>query len=318
MDDYELATRNTVEVVTDEELRSVLAQETKRVYAGYEPSGEIHLGHLVTINKLMDLRDAGFDVVVLLADLHAYLNRKGTMEEVGQLADYNRRCFEAVGLTGVEFVLGSEFQLSPDYQLDVLRLSQKISLKRATRSMDEVGRQMDNPMVSQMVYPIMQMVDIAHLKVDAAAGGIDQRKIHMLARENLPTIGVKAPLCIHTPILNGLDGKKMSSSQKNYISVADSEEVIAKKMKKAFCPPEIEENPVLQVLKYHVFPRAGTVTMQRPEKFGGNREFTSYEEMEGAYAAGDIHPADLKAAVAGGLIEVLEGAREYMNANRPE
>ena len=318
MDDYELATRNTVEVVTEEELRSVLSQETKRVYAGYEPSGEIHLGHLVTINKLMDLRDAGFDVVVLLADLHAYLNRKGTMEEVGELADYNRRCFEAVGLTGVEFVLGSEFQLSPDYQLDVLRLSQKISLKRATRSMDEVGRQMDNPMVSQMVYPIMQMVDIAHLKVDAAAGGIDQRKIHMLARENLPSIGVKAPLCIHTPILNGLDGKKMSSSQKNYISVADSEEVITKKMKKAYCPPEIEENPVLQVLKYHVFPRAGTVTMQRPEKFGGNREFTSYEEMEGAYAAGDIHPADLKAAVAGGLIEVLADAREYMNANRPE
>ena len=318
MDDYELATRNTVEVITEEELRSVLAQETKRVYAGYEPSGEIHLGHLVTINKLMDLRDAGFHVVVLLADLHAYLNRKGTMEEVAELADYNRRCFEAVGLTGVEFVLGSEFQLSPEYQLDVLQLSQKISLKRATRSMDEVGRQMDNPMVSQMVYPIMQMVDIAHLKVDAAAGGIDQRKIHMLARENLPTIGVKAPLCIHTPILNGLDGKKMSSSAQNYISVADPEEVIAKKMKKAFCPPEIEENPVLQVLRYHVFPRAGTVTMHRPEKFGGDVEFLSYEEMERAYAAGDIHPADLKAAVAGGLIEVLAGAREYMNNNRPE
>jgi len=318
MDDYELATRNTVEVITEEELRSVLAQETKRVYAGYEPSGEIHLGHLVTINKLMDLRDAGFDVVVLLADLHAYLNRKGTMEEVAELADYNRRCFEAVGLTGVEFVLGSEFQLSPGYQLDVLQLSQKISLKRATRSMDEVGRQMDNPMVSQMVYPIMQMVDIAHLKVDAAAGGIDQRKIHMLARENLPTIGVKAPLCIHTPILNGLDGKKMSSSAQNYISVADPEEVITKKMKKAFCPPEIEENPVLQVLRYHVFPRAGTVTMRRPEKFGGDVEFLSYEEMERAYAAGDIHPADLKAAVAGGLIEVLADAREYMNNNRPE
>jgi len=318
MDDYELATRNTVEVITEEELRSVLAQETKRVYAGYEPSGEIHLGHLVTINKLMDLRDAGFDVVVLLADLHAYLNRKGTMEEVAELADYNRRCFEAVGLTGVEFVLGSEFQLSPEYQLDVLQLSQKISLKRATRSMDEVGRQMDNPMVSQMVYPIMQMVDIAHLKVDAAAGGIDQRKIHMLARENLPTIGVKAPLCIHTPILNGLDGKKMSSSAQNYISVADSEDAIAKKMKKAFCPPEIEENPVLQVLRYHVFPRAGTVTLHRPEKFGGDVEFLSYEEMESAYAAGDIHPADLKAAVAGGLIDVLAGAREYMNNNRPE
>ena len=314
MDDYELATRNTVEVITEEELRSVLAQETKRVYAGYEPSGEIHLGHLVTINKLMDLRDAGFDVVVLLADLHAYLNRKGTMEEVAELADYNRRCFEAVGLTGVEFVLGSEFQLSPEYQLDVLRLSQKISLKRATRSMDEVGRQMDNPMVSQMVYPIMQMVDIAHLNVDVAVGGIDQRKIHMLAREHLPSIGIKAPLCIHTPILNGLDGKKMASSSGNYISVADSEETITKKMKKAFCPPEIEENPVLQTLKYHVFPRLGTVTIHRPEKFGGDATFSSYEEMEAAYGAGNIHPADLKAAVTNGLIEALADARAFMNS----
>jgi len=45
---------------------------------------------------------------------------------------------------------------------------------------------MENPTVSQMIYPIMQMVDIAKLGVDAAVGGIDQRKIHMLAREHSP------------------------------------------------------------------------------------------------------------------------------------
>lgn len=315
MDSFELAIRNTVEVVTEDELRSVMAQPEKSVYAGYEPSGEIHLGHLVTINKLMDLKEAGFKVVVLLADLHAFLNQKGTMDEVRDLADYNRRCFEAVGLKGegVEFVLGTDVQLTPEYELNVLRLSQAITLNRAKRSMDEVGRNMDAPRVSQMVYPIMQMVDIHTLGVDMALGGIDQRKIHMLAREYLPTIGAKAPLCMHTPILNGLNGKKMSSSEGNYISVADSEDVIRKKMKKAFCPPEIEENPVLQTLKYHVFPRMGTVTLKRPEKFGGDREFSSYVECEAAYAAGEVHPADLKAMTTEGLIEVLAPAREYMN-----
>ncbi|MBP7121073.1 MAG: tyrosine--tRNA ligase, partial [Methanolinea sp.] len=212
MDAYELATRNTVEVVTDDELREVLARPTKRVYAGYEPSGEIHLGHLVTVNKLVDLKNSGFDVVVLLADLHAFLNRKGTMEQVAELAQYNRRCFEGLGLRDVEYVLGSNLQLDRDYELMVLRLSQQITLNRATRSMDEVGRQMEAPTVSQMIYPIMQMVDIARLNVDAAVGGIDQRKIHMLAREHLPTVGYRSPVCIHTPILNGLDGKKMSSS----------------------------------------------------------------------------------------------------------
>jgi tyrosyl-tRNA synthetase len=313
MDAYALATRNTVEVITDNELRALIQKENKRVYAGYEPSGEIHLGHMVTINKLMDLRDAGFEVVVLLADLHAFLNRKGSMEEVRELADYNRRCFEAVGLTDVEFVLGSDVQLNPDYELRVLELSQQITLNRARRSMDEVGRQMETPSVSQMIYPIMQMVDIATLGVDAAVGGIDQRKIHMLAREYLSSIGMPAPVCIHTPILNGLDGSKMSSSAGNYISIADTEDVIRKKIKKAFCPPEVENNPVLQLMQYHVFPRLGSVSLKRPEKFGGDRDFAAYEMLEQAYAAGEVHPMDLKNAAAEGLVEILADACAYMN-----
>ena len=117
----------------------------------------------------------------------------------------------------------------------------------------------------------MQMADIAMLGVDAAVGGIDQRKIHMLAREHLPNFGFPSPVCIHTPILNGLDGKKMSSSQGNYISVADSEEEIRKKCQRAFCPPETAENPVLQIFQYHIFPRLPEIVLKRPEKFGGNR-----------------------------------------------
>ncbi|MCK7520906.1 MAG: hypothetical protein MZV64_26040 [Ignavibacteriales bacterium] len=87
----------------------------------------------------MDLQAAGFEVIVLLADLHAFLNRKGTMEKVGELAEYNKRCFEGLGLKNVKYVLGSDLQLNRDYELLVLQLSQQITLNRATRSMDEVG-----------------------------------------------------------------------------------------------------------------------------------------------------------------------------------
>ena len=151
MDAYERVCRNTVEVVTDEDLRALLGQAHKRVYAGYEPSGEIHLGHLVTVNKLVDLQAAGFEVTVLLADLHAFLNRKGSMEKIGELAEYNKRCFEGLGLKNVTYVLGSDLQLNRDYELLVLRLSQQITLNRATRSRDEVGRQMEHPTVSKMI-----------------------------------------------------------------------------------------------------------------------------------------------------------------------
>lgn len=310
MDPYSLVTRNTVEIVTDEELRALLQKPVRRVYAGYEPSGEIHLGHLVTANKLMDLQKAGFEVTVLLADLHAFLNHKGTLDEIRETAEYNRRCFEALGLKKAKFVLGTDLQLNRDYELLLLQLSQEVTVNRAHRSMDEVGRGMDHPAVSQMVYPIMQMADIAMLGVDAAVGGIDQRKIHMLAREYLPGMGFSSPVCIHTPIINGLDGKKMSSSAGNLISVADTEDDIRAKMKKAFCPPGIEENPVLQILQYHIFPRFESVVMHRPAKFGGDQEFSSYAEVEAAYGAGQVHPLDLKTMTADYLVEMLAGVHD--------
>jgi tyrosyl-tRNA synthetase len=150
------------------------------------------------------------------------------------------------------------------------------------------------------------------LGVDAAVGGIDQRKIHMLAREHLVNFGYKAPVCIHTPILNGLDGKKMSSSQGNYISVADSDDEILKKCNKAFCPPEIPENPILQIFQYHIFPRLSEIIIKRKEKFGGNRAFSSYADLESSYGKGEVHPLDLKKCCGESLVEILAPVREYI------
>ncbi|MCF2241784.1 tyrosine--tRNA ligase, partial [Halobacterium salinarum] len=99
MNAYERITRNTAEVVTEEEVRELAEDpEGKRVYVGYEPSGVLHLGHLLTANKLIDLQDAGMEVVVLLADVHAYLNDKGSFEEIRATADQMKAQFLAYGL----------------------------------------------------------------------------------------------------------------------------------------------------------------------------------------------------------------------------
>ncbi|MDD4497627.1 MAG: tyrosine--tRNA ligase, partial [Methanosarcinaceae archaeon] len=268
-----------------------------------------------TVNKLIDLQKAGFKITVLLADVHAYLNKKGTLEEVKKVADYNRRCFIALGLDEekTNFVYGSEYQLGSEYMLNVLKLSKDVTLNRAKRSMDEVGRAMDNPVVSQMVYPLMQAIDIAMLGVDVAVGGIDQRKIHMLARENLKTLGFEAPVCIHTPILLGLDGTKMASSSDNFISVDDTADEIKKKFKKAFCKMgDTEENPILALFRYHIFPRYQNIVIERPEKFGGNLTYENYTELENAFAAEDLHPMDLKNAASKYINEILDPVREIL------
>jgi len=69
----ELISRGTLEIVTREELEEKIKKETKTAYIGFEPSGKIHLGHAITIRKMIDLQEAGFKIKILLADLHAYL-----------------------------------------------------------------------------------------------------------------------------------------------------------------------------------------------------------------------------------------------------
>jgi tyrosyl-tRNA synthetase len=316
MDRLELVTRNVEEVVTPDELKALLENNPHpKVYVGYEPSGNIHLGHMITANKLIDCQQAGFEVTVLLADLHAYLNRKGTLEEIAKIAEYNKRCFIALGLSpeNTRFVLGSSYQLSPEYETSVLKMACDTTLNRARRSMDEVSRDAEDPRVSQMIYPLMQALDIAYLGVDVAMGGIDQRKIHMLAREELPALGFKSPICLHTPILLGLDGTKMSSSKGNNISVDEPAEVVTKKIEKAFCPiGQTTDNPVLDLFRYHIFIKYPTITIERPEKFGGNLEYASYAALRDDFGAKKVHPVDLKKTAAKYMNLTLESVRKRM------
>jgi len=97
MDKLSLITRNTEEIVTKEELEALVdSKKEPSAYVGYEPSGKVHMGHVLTVNKLLDLQQTGFKITVLLADVHAYLNEKGTMDEVRKIAEYNKRCFIAL------------------------------------------------------------------------------------------------------------------------------------------------------------------------------------------------------------------------------
>ena len=327
MDAYDLITRNASEVVTEDEVRT-LADDTegKRAYVGYEPSGVLHIGHMLTANKLIDLQEAGFEVVVLLADVHAYLNGKGTFEEIRQTAERMKEQFIAYGLdeSQTEFVLGSEYQLDESYVLDLHALELETTLSRAERAMAEI-KSGDSVTVAQAVYPIMQALDIVYLDVDLAIGGMEQRKVHMLARDTLPNIGEESPTCLHTPLIADLGTGigKMSSSKGVTLSMEDTTEDIQEKVNKAYCPPtadpdptdegDARENPVLQIFEYHVFPRFERVVVERPEKYGGNLEYDDYESLEADLESGELHPADAKGALAGYLDELIAPGRKKID-----
>ena len=310
MDKLELIKRNVVEIVKEEELVSLLKKKKNPVvYCGYEPSGPLHLGHMVTITKLKELQEAGFKVKILLADVHAYLNKKGDWNFLDEQCKIWEKAIKAIGLDA-EFIKGSSFQYDKDYWNDVLEISLKTTLNRGLRSMTEIAREIDNATISQMIYPVMQAVDMKALKVDIGLGGMEQRKVQMLARETLPLVNYKPIIAIHTPLISSLKGEgKMSSSIKgSMISVIDSSAEIRSAIKGAHCPEKIvENNPIMQIAQLIIFPNlTGFFKITRPDKFGGNLQFSNYDELKHTYISGGLHPADLKSGVADALIDILE------------
>ncbi|PSH02333.1 MAG: tyrosine--tRNA ligase, partial [Nanohaloarchaea archaeon QH_8_44_6] len=95
----ELVLRNTEEIIQEEELEETLREKDEpRAYIGNETSGPVHLGHWIQIRKMKDLQKAGFQPVVLFADLHTYLNKKGDEEWIQDMVEYWQATFEACGL----------------------------------------------------------------------------------------------------------------------------------------------------------------------------------------------------------------------------
>ena len=308
----ELIKRNTAEVLGEEKLKSSLKKKQPIVYCGYEPSGDLHIGHYVTILKLKDFEDAGFKIKILLADWHAMLNKKGDWTFINEQVENWGKTFKKIGLKNPEVIVGTSFQKNPEYIEDVFSLATNSTLNRGIRAMQSVARDIDHAKVSQIIYPFMQVADMKALNVDAVIAGMEQRKIHMIAVESLKDINYEVPSFVHTsliPSLKGADAGKMSSSDKrSLISIKDSSEEIKKKISKAYCP-EGKENPVLDITKILIFPVFEKLEIARPEKFGGNIIYESYKDLEKGFLNKKLHPMDLKKVIGEKLSEMFEKIR---------
>jgi len=342
---FEICTRNLQEIITQNELQNLLeTNRNPRGYVGFEPSGMMHAGTgLIVGKKMQDYVDAGFHFIIYLAEWHGWINNKlgGDLENIRAGAEYFKDCFTALGLPEgkVEYLWASDIVSNKDYWEKVVRVMKSMTMKRALRSMPIMGRSSDAEDVeaSWVLYPALQACDIFQMDLDAACAGMDQRKVHMLAREIAPKLGYKVPVCLHSPLLPSLqdttiqgsfdeDEKinkaittKMSKSvTKGAIWVNDEPEEIRQKYKEAYCPPKkVDSNPVLDHARMIVFPHLGKLEVTRPSKYGGDILYDNYDELARSYAEGELHPIDLKNATADAVVKLLEPVRNYFK-KKPE
>jgi tyrosyl-tRNA synthetase len=324
--------RQTAEVLTVEEVRALVERTQRpRAYIGFEPSGALTIAHLITTRKIVDLADAGCDVTVFLADWHAWINDKldGDLARIAAAGRYMQAAFVALGVDPdrVRFRWAHELTANADYWARVVRVGRATTVARTRRAMSVLGRGEEESTLdtAKLFYPSMQAADIFELPVDLAYGGMDQRRAHVLAREVAHHYRWPVPAAIHTPLLSALSGggrmdptegtreRKMSKSDPgSSVRIPSTTDEVIQRIGAAFCPAkEVDGNPVVEAVRFIVFPWEGTFVVDRAPKHGGPVSFESDATFLDAWRAGTLHPQDVKAALAAAIDRRIAPARTY-------
>ncbi|XP_055609447.1 tyrosine--tRNA ligase, cytoplasmic [Uranotaenia lowii] len=318
----QLIGRNLQEILGQDNMRTILKERDLKIYWGTATTGKPHIAYFVPMSKVADFLKAGCEVTILFADLHAYLdNMKAPWTLLQERTKYYEAVIKAmltslgVPLEKLKFVRGTDYQLSKEYTLDVYKLSSVVTQHDAKKAGAEVVKQVEHPLLSGILYPGLQALDEEYLKVDAQFGGVDQRKIFTFAEKYLPALGYAKRIHLMNPMIPGLAGGKMSSSEEDSkIDLLDSAAKVKSKIKKAFCEPgNIEDNGLLKFVKHVIYPmfKSGEgFEIKRKAEFGGDKLFEKYEDLETYFASQELHPGDLKAAVEIYINRLLEPIRK--------
>ena len=308
-----------------------------RCYVGFEPSGKAHIGWKVISLQMKRMLDAGANVLIFLADWHAWVNDKfgGVMEDIQTTATYMEETFRALlgnppegdGAGELRFLWASNIMDSGDYWARVLRCSKNMSLARVRRTFSIMGRSEDSSDgdLSRFYYPALQAADIFEMNIDVAIGGMDQRKAHMYMRDVADRWGWYKATCLHTPIISGLkssgarmesfDHKMSKSDPGGAILLHDDESKLSKKMRKAYLDPEQPDSPVYELIEHIILPEFGEVNVTPKPEFGEPSTWTDLDSFRSAVADGTLHPFDAKMGVASGLLRGLAVVSEYFDVN---
>ena len=192
----DLIARGTVEIIQPNELEEKLKSgRPLRVKAGFDPTApDLHLGHVVLLQKMRVFQDLGHQVIFLIGDFTGMIGdpsgvsetRKPlTRDQVAANAEtYRRQVFKILDPARTEIRFNSEW-LGAMSTLEFAELGAKQTVARVLERDDFKKRFTEGKDISvlEFYYPLMQGYDSVHLKADVELGGADQ-KFNLLDRKS--------------------------------------------------------------------------------------------------------------------------------------
>ncbi|HKO26935.1 MAG TPA: tyrosine--tRNA ligase [Solirubrobacteraceae bacterium] len=242
--DVDFLLRNAVDALPAGELGRKLEEgRPLRVKLGLDPTApDIHLGHVVVLQKLREFQDRGHTVVLIVGD---YTGRVGDPSgrsaarpqldsaEIDRNAEtYRRQAYTVLDPERTEVRRNGEWLDMPAE--DLFRLARTATVAQLLERDDFAGRFREGSPISvlELLYPLLQGYDSVAIRSDVELGGTDQLFNLLLARDVQQAYGVPPQVALTMPILPGTDGRRrMSKSEGNYIGVTEpAEEIFGKTM----------------------------------------------------------------------------------------
>ena len=204
-----------------------------RAKLGIDPTApDIHLGHVVVLQKLREFQDAGHTVVLILGDFTARIGDPSGQsvlrpmlepEEIDRNAQtFQDQAFRVLDPERTEVRRNSEWLDMP--MADLLRLLRQVTVARVMERDDFTQRVDQGRPISllELLYPVTQGYDSVAVRSDVELGGTDQKFNLLLGRDVQQAYGQPPQAVLTMPILPGLDGeRRMSKSLGNYVGVTE-------------------------------------------------------------------------------------------------
>ncbi|MBM3989087.1 MAG: tyrosine--tRNA ligase [Planctomycetes bacterium] len=239
MNDFQILTRNAVDVIEENDLRKRLEHAASkhaklRVKFGMDPSSpDLHVGHSVQLLRLRAMQQAGHQIVLIVGDATAMVGdpsgrnklrpQLSRAEVERNLVTYQEQAARVLDMSRTEVHRNSEWFDTMRFE-DVLRLAGKATVARMLER-DTFEKRMEAGEaigVHEFLYPLMQGWDSVMIRSDVEIGGTDQLFNLLVGRELQEKEGQAPQICLTFPLINGLDGRKMSKSYGNSIGLTES------------------------------------------------------------------------------------------------
>ncbi len=230
----QLLTRGVEEILVKDHLEKALAGKKKlRVKHGIDPTGPlIHIGRAATLWKLREFQDLGHQLVVIIGDYTAQIGDPSdklskrpflTKKQIDEnLKNYKQQIGKIIDLDAVEWHYNSEWlaDLTPR-ELDELAELFSVQQMLARRNFKDRFAKGEEISIREMHYPLYQGYDSVMIQAEVEIGGSDQLFNMLAGRKIQERYGQKPQDVLTTQMIDGLDGRKMSTSWGNVVNILE-------------------------------------------------------------------------------------------------